>query len=233
MKKIFTYIIIATGLLSCNSERISQSDIELLIDNKKKSTEVILGQLQEFIQNHGREGFEAQNEIVEHFSSSHQKVISFLDSLEFLEQQNRHIAATDFIRETFSKYEMKYSYVESFTVNTPIDLIKLQIIDVENTYLREWEENVTYKLNKMTVAILPDKIDYLDTDKITGRVGFWAYSDELRLKIKMNKNDIEVKDGIGYFSIDPIDLKGQENLEAQIIFPDTVYTASILIKKRR
>jgi|GEM_PF-2606093 len=230
MKKIITYIIIATGLLSCNAERISHRDIEVLINNKKKSSEVILGELQEFTRKHGRDGFEFENDIVEHFLNSHQKVISFLDSLEFLEQQNRHIIAMDFIGETFSSYEIKYPSVESFTVNTPIDLIKLQIVDVENTYLREWEENVTFKFNKMTVAILPDRINYLATDKITGRVGFWGYSDELKLKMKINNKDIEVKDGIGYFSIDPNNLKGQKSIEAQIIFPDKVYTTSIAIK---
>lgn len=230
MRKIVTYILIATGLLSCNAERISQGDIEVLINDKKKSTENILDDLQEFTRKHGREGFEYENDIVEHFSNSHQKVISFLDSLEFFDQQNRHIIAKDFIRETFSSYEIKYPAVESLSVNTPIDLIKLQIVDVENAYLREWEENVTFKFNKMTVAILPDRINYLDTDKISGRVGYWAYSDELRLKIKINNKDIEVKDGIGYFSIDPDDLKGQDRLEAQIVFPDTVFTASIAIK---
>lgn len=233
MKKSFIYFVIITGLLSCNSETVLQSDIEVLIDNKKKSTEIILGQLQEFIQKHGREGFENQSKIVEDFSRSHENVISFLDSLDAIEKQHRHTVATRFIRETFHGYEIKYPYEESLTENTPIGIIKLQIVDVENTYLRKWEENVTYRFNKMTVAILPDKIEYHDTDKITGRVGFWGYSDELKLKIRMNEKDIEVKDGIGHFSIDPNDLKGQENLEAQIIFPDTVYTTSILIKKKR
>jgi hypothetical protein len=57
-----------------------------------------------------------------------------------------------------------------------------------------------------------------------------AYSDNMKLKVKLNGRDIEVKNGKGYFSIDPKELMPeQRSIKAEVIFPDTVYATQILI----
>lgn len=71
MIRLITVITIVTGLIGCNSDRIFESDVERLIDTKKKSTEEILGQLKKFIHQHGKGGFEFQNGIVNDFSKTH------------------------------------------------------------------------------------------------------------------------------------------------------------------
>jgi hypothetical protein len=234
MTRLITFIIVVIGLSSCNQDRIFQSDIEKLIHNKKKSTEDILGQLDGFIQKHGKDGFEFQNGIVKDFFKTHKIVMSFIDSLDNIDKRDRLEATNDFIEKNFKKYAIKYPYEVSLTKDTPLDVIKFEIVDLENGYLREWEENVSHRFNNVSATIIPDKIGFSDTEKITGTIGFMAYSDNLKLKIRMNEKDIEVKNGMGYFSIDPKELKeGQGILKAEIIFPDTIYTTTILVNKNR
>lgn len=56
-----------------------------------------------------------------------------------------------------------------------------------------------------------------------------AYSDSmnLKMKIRLNDRDVEVKIGKGYFSVDPKELKVGQRLRAEMIFPDTVYSTTI------
>jgi hypothetical protein len=234
MTRLIAFIIIVSGLFSCNSDRIFQSDIDKLIDNKKKSTEDILEQLEKFTRKHGKDGFEFQSRIVRDFSKTHRTVISFIDSLDNIDKLARAEATNAFIEKNLKKYIIKYPYEASLTENTPLDLIKFQLVDLENTYLREWEKNVSHSFNNIAATIIPDKIGFSETEKITGTVGFMAYSDDMKLKIKMNNKDIDVKNGKGYFSVDPNELKeGQGSLKAEIIFPDTIYTTVILVTKNR
>jgi hypothetical protein len=230
MKTPLAYIVILTGLLSCDSERIFQSDVEVLIDDKKKSTENILEQLEDFIEKHGKEGFEFENEIVGQFFKTHRDVSSFLDSLDNMDRSHRVEATYEFIDKTFDYFEIKHPYETSINENTPLNLIKLQIVDLENAYLREWETNVSHRFNNISAVIIPDKIDFAQTEKITGTVGFMAYSDDLKLVVRMNGKDIKVENGKGYFSVDPAELKeGQRHLKAEIIFSDTSYTTILPI----
>jgi hypothetical protein len=158
MKRLIVCILMITGLMSCNPDRIFQSDIEKLIQNKTKSNEEILGQIDVFMQKHGKDGFEFQNGIATDFSTTHKKVILFLDSLDNIDKQDRFKIANDFIDGTFKKYTIKYPYELSLTEDTPPDLIKLQIVELENVYLREWEQNISHRFNNIAATIIPDKI---------------------------------------------------------------------------
>lgn len=224
------FLILTLGLSACK-DNVSKKDIDLLIQNQIKSSEDILVTMNEFADRHGKDGFEIQYEVAKQLTKNHQSTTKFMDSLDTINKNDLLNVVTNFIQKTWDKNTLQYPVELSISKDTPIDVIKLQIASLENTYVREWQNIGTFRLNRYEAFIIPDKISYKSNEKITGDIGLMAYSDEMKLNLKINGQEIECKNGIGHFSIDPKSLaKGQNFLKADIVFPDTVYTKTIELK---
>lgn len=225
-------LIILLGLSACTNDNVSKSDIDGLIQNQIKSCEDILSNMNAFTDKHGRDGFEIQYEVSKHLTDIHKRTSEFMDSLDIINKNDLQNVVNNFISKTWGKYSLQYPIEISISKDSPISLLKLQIATLENTYLREWQNLGTFRLNRYSAFIIPDKITYKSNEIITGDIGLMAYSDEMKLNIKINGQEIECKNGIGHFSVDPSSLtKGQNFLKADIIFPDTVYTKTIELKR--
>ena len=237
MKKFLGSIIVSAGLIGCNSDKISNSDIQVLIDNKQKSIEDILARSKELVQKHGI--YEDQDELVEIMFDTHKKVLSFLDTLDNLNEAYIPYAAKGFINDTFYPEEIP------FTEDTPASLIKLHIVYLENERL-SWQadaiaQNETasglhesaLRFIKVSLVVIPDKIGFNETEKLTGTVALMGWPAKMKQTIFVNDKEVEPTEGEGHFAIDPKELKGQDSLRARIVLPDRTYSASIPIRRRR
>src|SRR5690348_5557980 len=120
MTRLILTVFIIAGLISCNRDKISQKDVDLLVDERIKSNEKLLTEIQTFVKKYGREGLEFQNDVVRDFIKKHGQVVTFLDSLDGIEKDERPNATNEFIKNTFEKYSLKFPYKTSVTNNTPL-----------------------------------------------------------------------------------------------------------------
>ena len=225
MYKQITIIVFAIGLYGCDQDRILTSDIDILIENQVKSNEDILNQMNSFIDKHGKEGFERSHEIVKDFVKIHEEVKKFNVSVDKIDKSKLPQASNEFVHQTFEGLTLEHPLTITLDENTPRSLIKLQILNLENLYLRERGGQVSFSFNNFELVVIPDKVNYKKDEMITGKIFLAGYSDELRRPMRLNGREIDVKAGKGLFSIEPKDLNGEsKQLKAEMSFPDTTFT---------
>lgn len=230
MRTLIIILLTSFGLSSCSTDNVSKG-MENLIQNQIKSTEDILNDVNLSIK-HGREGFEGEYRVATDFIKIHERTTKFIDSLDGIDKKEVKGAVDNFIVSNWKKYPLEYPITISVSEDTPLSLIKLQIVNLENAYLREWENFLTFKFNRLDAYIIPNKISYKADGQITGDIGLMAYSDNMNLSIEINGQKVKCENGLGHFSIDQTKLpKGQNFVKAKIIFPDTVYTATLELIK--
>ena len=229
-KTILTTSILSVLFIACNPDKIANNDIDQLIDVRKNNNENLLREMNQFIDKHGHKIYRMESDITKGFTKIHQEVLQFLDSLDAIEKQNRSSQANEFINKTFKMYKLEYPHDLLITDYTPVSLIKLQILDIENIYLREWRTSVTHKFTNTKAVIIPDQITFDKNSSISGTVGFVAFSETLKPRMRLNNKDIEVENGVGHFNINKDEIQRLKVIDLEIIFPDTLYQTSIKIK---
>lgn len=230
MKTIIVIACVAFVLVSCDQKSIPKSEINLLINNQVKENEEILKTMNEFIETHGQKGFEGQFQLVNDFQNTHDEIISFMQLIDSIEDKNLSTASSNFIQETFA-WESSIPKSVMITETTSRELIKLQLINLENLLLREYKDGANFRFNAMEAVIIPDKINFENDEPITGTISMMAYSTELEIKAKVNGADV-MGSGKVPFKIDQVSVKGQDKLTLEILFPNKVYTSSLNLKRK-
>lgn len=228
MKTAFT-LFISIVLFGCNNNAL-KSEVDLLTANQLKHNEEMLLEMNSFIEEHGKEGFGSQFQLVENFQTKHDSLLSFLKFLDSGNEKNLSSVSNEFYREIFSGYEISNTYPISITESTPRELIKLQLVSIENLVLREYKDGVSFRFNKMEAVIVPDKLNFKNNETITGTISMMAYSSDLEINAKINGIDIK---GVGrvHFKIDPKSGKDQEELIVEVLFPNRVYKTSMDVNR--
>ena len=231
MNKLTIIIFLAIGLFACEQDKILPSDVDVIIANQVKSNEEIIKQMTAFIDKHGKDGFESSFEIVERFVKIHDDVKDFITSLEKMDKHRLARESNEFVKSAFSALPIEHPLTITLNEDTPASLIKLQIVNLENLYLRERGGQVSYSFNNFELVVIPDKIEFQKGENITGRMGLMGYADQMKRPMKMNGSEIEVREGLGFFSVAPSDLiEGQKSLKAEIIFRDTTFTSFLKLR---
>lgn len=228
MKAIPALVILSLCLISCgvHTDANYNSEVKILIDNQIKSNEAMLNKMNDFINQHGKGGFENEFKLASTFTKIHLDIIDYLKSVDTIRVENLPKTTNDFIDKTFSSYALTFPLTLSVTEDTPPELIKLQLAILENLFLREYEDGITFKFDKMEAVIVPDKINFKKNESITGTISMRAYSSALEIRAKINGTEVK---GFGNvpFKIEPAALKAQQKLAVEVFFPNTVYKSTI------
>jgi hypothetical protein len=199
-KVLFLTLIVFSG---CNYERVYLSDIDKIIDRRSADNAAILDKISYDVKIRNSKS----DSIIFKLSRLHQNVINFFDSLDQINDQDLPRKYNHFVKREFPKLNYDRVYIPSIDVDhdTPPSLVKLQLAELENIYLRNWEYwtgSLIVEFNALAPIILPDKLIFNKNESVTGKVTLASYSNDLVAKMKVNGRQLHTTDGFGYFTID-------------------------------
>lgn len=231
MKTTIAFVCAGLIFFGCDDNKVLKSEIDKLISSQVKANEDIINEMNSFLEKHGKEGFKGQFELTETFKKMHSNVISFFDSLDTMEDRDISSVSTEFIRETLHLYQISTPQPVLITDTTPRELIKLQIVNIENFVLREYKDGINFRFNNMEAVIIPDKINFESDEPITGTISIMGYSTEMEINAKVNGLDVKGSGKVP-FKVDPSSFKDKQKLTVEVLFPNKVYNVSIDLNQK-
>ncbi|HMJ70919.1 MAG TPA: hypothetical protein VK508_18590 [Cyclobacteriaceae bacterium] len=223
MKRVLTFYLLATAILSaCSSPQFDQS-IDQLIALKQESNKRILHDIDSVLR---LDEVEDYVQLRDKLKKMDREVNTFIGDLDMIADSEQAASVLDFAEKTFA-YRLQYPMEIKVTADTPPSLMKLALVDNANLVMREWKDIVTYKFNTMAPAIVFDKINFGPKEPVTGRIFIVAYNTDMKPDIKIDGKSILVKEGVGHFSFLP---GAAQELPVAITIGETVFESMMKLK---
>jgi len=191
--KSFLLLALACSLLfECSNKKIDVTDVERLIDAELTENENILSDID------WNANGSMEKKAYRIVSKRHKSLLIFFDSLSHVERY-AYKRSVSFYKRNFNDFRDGNNYANKLNINekTPVELIKLMLLQAENRYLLNWKDVVTLRFDKIEAVITTNKTIYKKGEQVEGTVFLASYTeqDTLGYELKLNGKNLVVKKG--------------------------------------